>query len=82
MRKATTGEQARSALRWLGLALLVLALAGGLLMLAGRKAPAGVLTAEHQLHDFGQVPIDGGVIMAEFPLAVEGTVVVTGLGTT
>ena len=68
---------------WLWVALAVLALVGGVLALilssAGR--PSGRLSAEHQVHDFGQVPILGGLVVASFPLTAAGETLVTDLTT-
>lgn len=73
----------RSRRRWMGMAVVGLALVAALALLAvGARRPAGALAAQHDLHDFGQVAIDGGLLEARFPLEIEGTVVVTGLGTT
>lgn len=55
----------------------------GLLILATSPRPAGgTIVPDHVLHDFGTVAINGGPVTASFPLAVQGTVVVTDLGTT
>lgn len=68
--------------RWLALAALVLAI-GGALMIVGRGANQtnGRLAAEHVAHDFGKTPIGGGLIVARFPLQVQGATLVTYIGT-
>lgn len=44
--------------------------------------PRGTIAAESTTHDFGQAPIDGGLLVARFPLTVESDALVTELGTT
>ncbi|MBM2827053.1 MAG: hypothetical protein HW403_1117 [Dehalococcoidia bacterium] len=43
---------------------------------------SGTLVPEHIFHSFGLVSIDGGPVMAKFPLMVQGPTLVTDLGTT
>jgi hypothetical protein len=67
---------------WLALAAFILI--GGALALrfvSSASSPTGRLSAQHQTHDFGQVPIQGGLITAQFTLAVEGETLVTELTT-
>jgi hypothetical protein len=68
-------------LPWLWIALAVVVLIGGTLalLLSGASRPTGRLTAAQQTHDFGQVPIHGGLITTRFPLTVEGETLVTDL---
>ena len=68
-------------LPWLWIALAVVVLIGGTLalLLSGASRPTGRLTAAQQMHDFGQVPIHGGLITTRFPLTVEGETLVTDL---
>ena len=61
--------------------LAVVVLIGGALtlLLSGTGRPTGRVTATQQMYDFGQVPIQGGLITTRFPLAVEGETLVTEL---
>lgn len=60
------------------IALLVVVLG---MVYIGRAAP-GVIAAPQTVHDFGEVPIDGGVVTTVFPVAINGSVRVTELSTT
>lgn len=68
--------------RRIGAALALVTVVLLALFALARREPPGTLTPEHEVHPFGQVPIDGGLLAAEFPLEIQGTVVVTSLGTT
>ena len=69
---------------WLPLLLVVFLAGGGLAVLldSGLAPPSGTLTAARTQHDFGQVPINGGVITTQFPLTVNGEALVTDITTT
>ena len=79
------GRTRRWAWWWIPLVGLVF-LAGGALavILSGGLAPApgGTLAAARTQYDFGQVPINGGVITTQFPLTVNGDALVTDITTT
>lgn len=72
----------RRSWRWAMPIALVL-LVGGVLavtLLRGEQLN-GKLIAEQTTHDFGAIPIHGGVVYARFPLSVQGATLVTDLGT-
>jgi hypothetical protein len=75
-------RKTRSPWPWLALAVFIL-IAGAIALrfASGASSPANRLSAEHQTHDFGQVPIQGGLITAQFPLTVESETLVTELTT-
>jgi hypothetical protein len=64
---------------WIALAVVVLVGSSLALLLSSASRPTGRLTATQQMHDFGQVPIHGGLITTRFPLTVEGETLVTEL---
>ncbi len=69
---------------WISIFAGLLVIGGAAIVLANQPAveAGGVLTAERTFHDFGQVRIGGGLITTNFPLAVEGSPLVTELSTT
>jgi hypothetical protein len=73
------GRTTRSPWPWIALAVLVLVGGALALLLSGASRPTGRVTAAQQMHDFGQVPIHGGLITTRFPLSVEGETLVTEL---
>ena len=76
------GRRPARAMRWL-LLLAVVAVAIGGAALARREAtPRGTLAAEHTTHDFGRVPMAGGLLRASIPIAVDGDALVTALEST
>ena len=53
--------------------IVVLGAVVAVLVVAGHATRASAaLSAERTTHDFGQVPINGGLVDAQFPLAVGG----------
>ena len=79
-REAATGGSWRL---WLvlGSALVILAAALFALPRGGEQA-GGALSPEYTRHDFGAVRMGDGLLLARFPLTVEGTPLVTSLSTT
>lgn len=66
--------------------MVALALLGGaaVLLRSGEESAAatpatGTLAPERTSHDFGQVPMGGGLVQARFPLAVESDALVTSI---
>ena len=75
----TAGRKTRSPWPWIALAVIVLVAGAFVVLLSGGNRPTGRLAATQQMHDFGQVPIHGGLITTQFPLTVEGETLVTEL---
>jgi hypothetical protein len=73
------GPTTRPPWRWIALVVVVLVGGALALLLSGASRPTGRVTAAQQMHDFGQVPIHGGLITTRFPLTVEGETLVTEL---
>jgi hypothetical protein len=68
---------------WLVLAAALIALLAAL-VLAPRAVsePSGAVTPEHTRHDFGEVSMSDGILLARFPLAVNGAPLVSSLTST
>lgn len=72
----------RRSTRWIGVAaLLVVVVAGLAFAVGGGGQPAGRLNVATTNHDFGSVPINGGLIFTQFPLDVSGPVTITDIST-
>ncbi len=76
-RRGAAGKSTSRTRRWVLLSLAFVALVAGavLLLRPGESSPAaasatGILTPERTSHDFGQVPMGGGVLLMRFPMAV------------
>jgi hypothetical protein len=78
------GRATRRPPRWrpwlIGGALALVAVAAVAILLL--RGPDGGLAAERTRHDFGPVPINGGAVIARFPLTAGAPVRVVDLGTT
>lgn len=75
--RRAAGKSPSRTRRWILLSVAVVALLAGavLLLRPGESSPAaasatGTLTPERTSHDFGQVPMGGGVLLMRFPVAV------------
>lgn len=66
---------------WLVVGALALAVVTAVAFLLLRGS-AGPLAAAQTRHDFGRVPIDGGIVNARFPLTATTPVRIIDLGTT
>ena len=75
------GRARRSPWPWIVLAILVLVGGGIALTVARGSGASGRISAAVQSHDFGKVPIHGGVISTRFPLTLDGDSLVTELTT-
>lgn len=59
---------------WLALGTILLAVGAAFVLTSGNMdQPAGTLTAERTRHDFGTAGINDGLLVARFPLTVQGT---------
>ena len=78
------GRAPRRRIPWRVLGLAILVATAALAILATRApAPAlGDVTPEHNVHEFGTVRMQGGLLAASFPLAVDGEVDAVDLTTT
>lgn len=52
------------------------------LVIQGASGPSGRLVPDHTFHDFGRVRMGDGLLVARFPLTVQGPTRVTGVATT
>jgi hypothetical protein len=66
---------------WLAIVAIIAVALGAFAFAAQDSSNDGSLAAESTTHDFGQVPINGGLLATEFPLAVTGSVSVADLFT-
>ena len=91
MKKRGRPTSTRRRVPWTRLsALALLVVVGGLSLVfaLGRTGSVdegplvGRLQPEHVYHEFGQVPMDGGVLQASFPLEVTDQALVMNVGTT
>ena len=64
------------------LAMILALLAALVLAPRAVSEPSGVLTPEHTRHDFGAVGMSDGLLLARFPLAVQGAPLVSSLTST
>lgn len=84
----TTHRQRAAIQPWLWLVLAVLVFVGAGIVISTLQSggsagsATGTIKAEHTSFDFGNVPINGGIISTQFPLTMQEDVLVTSLTST
>jgi hypothetical protein len=64
-----------------GLLLFLAVLVAGMVVQVRGDSPTGALEARVTFHDFGEIPLAGGLVETRFPLEVQGDTLVTELVT-
>ncbi|MBI4499277.1 MAG: hypothetical protein HY689_15425 [Chloroflexi bacterium] len=93
MSRKRASHQAPGTQRWLLLVAVLLAVGVGVAFAtwgtgqpantaAGGTLASGTLVPDHTQHEFGQVRMGGGLLVARFPLTVQGATLVNSVGTT
>jgi len=77
-RRQVAGRSASGTLRWILLSAAVVVLGVGTVLLlrpgesnTAAASATGTFTSERTSHDFGQVPMGGGLLLMRFPMAVQ-----------